>query len=348
MGQSMNEKMDLVKEVFETYRDDHGFSGAALIKSENDVLFQFCAGYENRAYKIENKLSTAFDTASITKLFTAAGIVLLESQGKISFEDDIHSLLDLEGTKIPKDVKIRHLLTHTSGIADDAEEEKGEDYAALFVDSPNYALRENKDFLKNFVYKEPNFKAGERICYNNCAFILLGLVIEKITHQDYRTFITEEIFKAFHMEHTFFAAKEDSDRAFAEGYFYGEDGKLKKNIYSFPPIGTADSGAYTTVEDLDLFMRTINSSEMFRKMMYQQTSVKNQDKYYGYTMGFAFELLEKEEKIIRAHKEGQNDGVCNFTAFYPQQMITFTILGNVDCDIWKLQGKVEEILKLCE
>lgn len=56
-----------------------------------------------KAIKINKDFHTSFDTASITKLFTAAGIVLLESKGKINFEDNIHSIVNLSGTRIPKD-----------------------------------------------------------------------------------------------------------------------------------------------------------------------------------------------------------------------------------------------------
>lgn len=336
-------KEELVK-LFNTYRDEYGFSGSIMIKSKDNDVLSYSAGYANRMYHIENERTTSFDTASITKVFTAAGIVLLESQGLISFEDDIHSIVDLQGTKIPKDVKIKHLLTHTSGIADDAEEEKGEDYSALFVDSPNYAIRENKDFIKNFAYKEPNFKAGEDICYNNCAFVLLGLAIENITKQSYRDFITKEIFEAFHMKNTFFAAKEDSDKPFAEGYYYDDNGTLKKNIYLFPPIGTADGGAYTSVEDLDIFIRTVSSSDVFKKMLEPQTELKKPNGDSNYTVGFGFELFEQDGQIIRAHKDGYNAGVCDITVYYPKEELTCSILGNVDCDIWAMMKEVEEIM----
>ena len=320
------------------------FSGAAMLAVEGGTVFSCACGYENLAYGIENRLDTAFDTASITKLFTAAGIVLLESRGLLRLEDPVHSILDLRGTRIPEDVRLVHLLTHTSGIADDADEESGEDYSALFVDTPNYSFRENRDFLKNFVHKEPNFRAGEQIRYNNCGFILLGLVIEKLTGKEYRTFITEEIFRSFGMKDSFFAAKEDTDRRFAEGYFCGKDGKLKKNIYSFPPIGTADSGAYTTVQDLDRFWRHVSKSPIYRKMLLPHTNVRKEDGEYSFTRGLGVGLREKNGRIFRAWKEGSNDGVCNITAFYPQAGLTFTILGNMDMNIWRLHAEAERLL----
>lgn len=334
----------MLRTLFERYRDDKGFSGAALIKRGKETVFSFAAGYANRMYKIENTLDMAFDTASITKLFTAAGIVLLESGGQISFDASIYDFVDLSGSEIPGNVTIKHLLTHTSGIADDAEESKGEDYSALFIDKPNYSIRENKDFLNNFIYKKPNFQPGKKICYNNCGFVLLGLAIEKITRINYRDFITNEIFRPFQMKNTFFASKEDSGRIFAEGYFYDENGALKKNIYSFPPVGTADSGAYTTVGDLDIFIRTVYNSPVYNKMLVPQTNIKKQYEDYQYTMGMAFELREKEGRIIRAHKDGCNAGVCNITVFYPKEAFTFSILGNVDCNIWELHREAEKLL----
>ncbi len=131
----------------------------------------------------------------MTKVFTAVAILQLVEQGKLKLDDKIVNLIDLEGTKIPKDVTVHQLLNHTSGIADDADEEAGEDYAALFINSPNYAIRECKDFLKNFAYKEPNFKAGSNVRYCNCSFILLGIAIEKITGMKYQSYVTEHIFK---------------------------------------------------------------------------------------------------------------------------------------------------------
>lgn len=173
---------------------------------------------------------------------------------------------------------------------------------------------------------------------------MLGLVIEKLTGKEYRTFITDEIFRPFGMKDSFFAAKEDTDKRFAEGYFYGKDGRLKKNNYSFPPIGTADSGAYTTVQDLDRFWRYVSESPIYRKMLLPHTNVRREEGEYSFTTGLGLGLREKNGRIFRAWKEGSNDGVCNITAFYPQAGLTFTILGNVDMNIWRLHAEAERLL----
>lgn len=339
---------DKIKSLFDGYTGNQDFSGAALIKQGDRPLFEYAAGFAHRGFQIPNTVSTKFDTASITKLFTAAGILFLESRGKIRLSDKITDIIDLAGTEIPADVEIHHLLTHTSGIADDADEESGESYSALFSNSPNYALRNNADYLKNFAYKKPNFKAGTDVRYNNCAFILLGLAIEKITGQSYRDYITENIFEPFGMERTRFHAMDEADAEIAEGYFLSKDSRgqsvWKKNIYSYPPIGAADSGAYTTVYDLDSFMRKVKASPVFGKMMHPQCEFFKDSRKGRIRFGYAFEFVEIEGRLFSMYKEGCNDGVCNMFCYYPESDTTFTVLTNQDCHAWKLFGEAQNII----
>lgn len=171
-------------------------------------------------------------------------------------------MIDLEGTEISPNVTIEQLLNHTSGIHDDAEEEAGEQYSQLFVASPNYAIKECKDFLKNFAYKKPNFEPGSDVRYCNCSYVLLGLAIEKITGKGYREYVTENVFRKAGMKNTAFLSMDSINENTAEGYLnlYNEDGEVvgyKKNIYCFPPMGTPDGGAYTTAEDMNLFLAAI-------------------------------------------------------------------------------------------
>ena len=332
----------------------HCFSGACLVSDETGVLFSAASGLANRDHNIPNTMDTLFDTASVTKLFTAAAIIKLAEQGLLRLDDRIAKIIDLSGTKMPPDITIEQLLNHTSGIADDADEQAGEEYSALFVDKPNYAIRNCIDFLPQFAYKQPNFKAGTDVRYNNCAFVLLGLVLEALTETDYRTFVAEHIFKPCGMEHTRFYAKDEVCLNAAEGYFAvtGEDGSLvkwKKNIYSYPPIGTPDGGAYTTVGDLELFVRAIRDGKLLSKeysdmLMTPHCRFTRQTRYGTWRTGYGFEFIESDGCIFCMYKEGVNPGVDAICAYYPELGISINILSNQNGPLWEMHRKMQDLL----
>lgn len=322
-------------------------------------MFSSAYGMAHRAFGVPNKLDTKFDTASVTKVFTATAILMLVEKGKLSLSDKIVEILDLQGTEIPTDVTIEHLLTHTSGIADDAEEESGESYSDLFIDKPNYSIRNTIDFLPQFTHKKPNFKAGTNVRYNNCAFVLLGLAIEKLADTDYRSFIRENILKPCELKNTSFCAMDEINENTAEGYIEccDQDGKFikwKKNIYSYPPIGSPDGGIYSTVEDLDLFIRSLKSGKLLSKQ-YSEAMFQPHCKYASpikwkdvksptMRTGYALEFMEFDNKVFSICKDGLNDGVAAMLSYYPQSELTIVILANQDCNIWEMHSQMQGVI----
>lgn len=112
--------------MFSTYHTHHDFSGVELVKTETDVLHAGAYGYASRPWRIANTLCTRFDTASITKLFTTVAILQLIDRGTLSLQTGVIELLGLTDTTISRQVTVYHLLTHTSGIGDDADKEAGD------------------------------------------------------------------------------------------------------------------------------------------------------------------------------------------------------------------------------
>jgi CubicO group peptidase (beta-lactamase class C family) len=346
-----------ISAIYEKYNKEDNFSGAGLVKLGDEVIFAEAYGYAHRGFKVKNKIVTKFDTASVTKLFTTVAILQLVDKHLLKLDDKITDIVDLVGTKIPEDVTIFHLLTHTSGIADDADEEAGESYADLFINKPNYSIRKCIDFLPQFAYKEPNFKAGTNVRYNNCAYVLLGLAIEKLTGEIYGEYAVKNIFNACGMNNTGFFAKDDSDADIAEGYFAIHDEKdnvigWRKNIYSYPPVGTADGGAFTTVVDLGIFMRALVkgrllSQEMTKEIMKPQVEFEQRYHFGKLINGFGFNFkFDNEGRLIRMAKEGVNEGVAAMFAYYPEIDATSVVLANQTSNVWKLNKEIEdELLK---
>ena len=157
------------------------FSGAVLITQGANRLYARAYGYASRAWGVPNTLDTRFDTASVTKLFTAIATLQLIDRGLLTFDTPVVERLGLEDTPLSRDVTVRHLLTHTSGIGDDADEEAGERYEDLWKAKPNYSVVETRAFLPQFVNKPANFSPGEGCRYCNCGYVLLGLLIETIS-----------------------------------------------------------------------------------------------------------------------------------------------------------------------
>lgn len=345
--------------ICEEYAQSKDFSGVCMVRQGNTILFSGAYGYANRAFGVPNRIDTKFDVASITKIFTATAVLLLVERKLLRLEDRITDIIDLENTEIPQDVKIHHLLNHTSGIADDAEEENGEVYSDLFIDHPNYALRKCSDFLPNFAYKKPNFQAGTGIRYNNCAYILLGLAIEKVTGMDCREFMLQSIFAPCSMTNTKFCSMDEINENTAEGYVanLNEAGEFlgwKKNIYSYPPIGTPDGGIYTTVDDLHTFTRELAAGNILTKqytnmLLAPQCEFTKVPRWNAapnavVKFGYAFEFIEIDGEIFSIYKDGINDGVAAIHAFYPKFNITISILSNQSCNIWQMHREMQTLL----
>ncbi|NMC13148.1 MAG: beta-lactamase family protein [Chloroflexi bacterium] len=183
-----------LNDYFRKLQTQEKYSGVVLITQGSRKLFSGAYGYASRAWKINNTLQTRFDTASVTKLFTAIATLQLIDQGHFTLETPVIDFLGITDTAISKAVNVFHLLTHSSGIGDDAEEENNESYEDLWKDKPNYSVKTTSDFLPQFIHKPPNFPSAQACRYNNYGYILLGLMVEKVSGLDYRAYVKEQFF----------------------------------------------------------------------------------------------------------------------------------------------------------
>lgn len=345
---------EILDQLFHELEEKDEYSGVALITKGENELYSGAFGYASRTWKIRNELDTRFDTASITKLFTTVAILQLIDQNMLTFETSATEYLGLEGTKISEEVNVFHLLTHTSGIGDDCEEEAGEVYEDLWKTKPNYSVQNTKDFLPQFIYKEPNFAPGQGCRYCNCSFILLGLMIEMATGMSYRNYVREHIFKKTGMVDSDFYEMDTVNEKVAEGSdpIRNEDGQIirwKKNIYSYPPIGSPDSGAYATARDLNRFMRVVQAGELLSQELTQSflsphVEYSKKDDWvmkYGYCLWF---YVDKGGKIICYQKEGVNAGVSGLIRHFPEQDISVVLLSNMEDGVWGPIRKIHELV----
>jgi CubicO group peptidase (beta-lactamase class C family) len=197
-------------------------------------------------------------------MFTGVAVCDLVAGTGLSFDSAIIDLLppSQRPSTLDPEVTVHHLLTHTSGIADYAEEAEDSpgylaDYGQLWIDRPSYQMERPGDFLPLFSDLEPYRPPGLQWQYSNAGFIVLGLVIEEVTGRLYTEVVQERVFDRANMEASGFFRLEEARADVAVGYLpdRSPDGHWRSNIYRIPVIGGADGGAFSTTHDLDRFLR---------------------------------------------------------------------------------------------
>lgn len=319
------------------------FSGTVAVNHGENRIFTRAYGLANRAWQIPCSADTRFDTASITKVFTAVATLQLVERGAFGLDTSVVDYLELRGTAIPPTVTPYHLLTHTSGIADDADEEAGERYEDLFIAKPNYSVTETADHLPNFVSKPPNFAPGEGCRYCNVGFILLGLMVERATGTRYRDYVCEHVLAMAGMTRSGFFRMDVVEPDVAEGVEPIMDGARivgwRRNIYAFPPVGDPAGGAHVTVGDLLAFQRALSAGRLLGPELTAAIMVPREvhTRRPGLTWmnGYGFQFAVTDGGSVRhMYKEGVNLGVSGLLRHYPGHDLTLAILGIGEDTIW--------------
>ena len=330
------------------------FSGVVRVTVGEDERFAGAYGFASRSWGERNTLDTRFDTASITKLFTAVATLQQVDRGAFGLDTPVIGFLGLEGTAIAPEVTVRHLLTHTSGIGDDADEEAGESYEAIWRTRPNYSVVETADFLPGFIHRPPNFAPGQGCRYNNCGYVLLGLMVERATGRPYRDVVRDAVFAPAGMADSDFLRMDRVHERLAEGAdpILGDTGSTvgwKRNIYSYPPIGSPDGGAHVTAADLDRFLRAVRQGRLLSAastaaFLAPQVAYRVRD---GWTQHFGFGpwfRIDDGGALVFLEKEGINAGVSGLIRHYQGRDLTVVILSNLEEGAWEPVNAVHEMV----
>lgn len=332
--------MRVYDEISESIKKIKNFSGVLTLRDKNELVFSKICGYADIPNKRENNLETRFGVASGAKIFTAISICKLVQEGKLKFDSLIKDYIDLQN--YDDSVTIEHLLTHTSGIPDYFDEDEMDDFSELWREVPMYLLREPKDFLPLLKKGKMKFKPGEKFAYNNSGFVVLSLIVEKVSGQSFKAFVQENIFDVLNMKASGYFAMDMLPENCAYGYEEKEKGQLKSNIYSIPVVGGGDGGVFVTEEDMDKLWRgllnfKILNKDITKKMLTPHVYV-NYDVYYGYGIW----IIKREEGIYKYYLTGSDPGVTFMSAIYPEKDTVVNILGNKEFSNFELSKKIEE------
>jgi len=330
-------------EGFGEFLDDQQFSGVVRITSGSRILFESATGQASPRWGIANTLDTRFDTAGITKLFTSAAVLQQVGNGNLDLETSIHHYVDLEGTAIPIGVTLLHLLTHTSGIADDADEEAGESYAEIFRTTPSYTLLNTHDLLPLFAHKAPYDEPGVESHYCNAGYILAGLALEKVTGIPYRQYVFDQVFAPAGMHDSGFYDRREAAPRVAEGWDKNTDGLWVSNIYSYAPIGAPDAGAHATAADLLKFFEAIRSGVLLDSEFTQEYLIPQVEHDEETSYGFGLEFDLNDDGTVRSYfKDGINPGASGILRHYLEPNIDVVVLSNSEDGAWDIITEIDE------
>lgn len=315
-------------------------SGVIHVAQADKVLFSQSYGYANRAENLPNRLNTRFGIASGGKLFTATAICMLVEQNKLGLDEPLRKYL---GTALPlleERVTLRHLLSHTSGIPDYFDEnvlDDYEDYWHNLAERAFYQMRSPEDFFPLVENKVMQFTPGEKFAYNNMAFVLLGLVVERVSAIRFQAFIEEKVFGPAWMRSSGYFSSNQLPGNTALGYIDQSDGNWHTNQFAVPIVGHGDGGVYTTAADMGRFWRALFekryfSESMLNEMLTPQTKV-SQDGSTQYGLGI---WINNIAPLPCYYVTGEDPGVNFYSAVYPEVQLQITLLGNSNDAIWPM------------
>jgi CubicO group peptidase (beta-lactamase class C family) len=306
------------------------FSGVALLAKGDRVLFHRAYGLASRRYNAPNTVDTRFNLASAGKMFTAVAIARLVEEGQLSYDDPIAQYLSplWVSSEVGEKVRIRHLLSHTSGL--------GHYWDGW--DLYGNTIRELFDY-KVLVSDELAFEPGSSWQYSNTGFLLLGVVIEKVTGKSYYDYVQEAVFDLAGMRDSGFFEIDEPHPNLATGYFM-ENGKVKNNLLLHGIRGSPAGGAWSTAADMHRFFLALLSDRLVsaetRELLW---SPKPQSLHYGY--GFQIE----EEWIGHT---GGFPGIGAVIAYYPRTGHMLVVLCNYQGRAFPLSDFTELLSALGE
>jgi CubicO group peptidase (beta-lactamase class C family) len=298
-------------------------------------------GLANVELEVPVTPATIFQTGSVGKQFTSMAVMMLEEEGKIGLDDKIAKYLP-ESPTAWKDITVRNLLTHTSGIADYGGEE-GSMGKGVINFRKDYT---EEELIQAFAKMPMDFAPGEKWSYSNTGYVLLGVIIHRATGEFYGDFLQRRIFGPLGMTATRIISEADIVPHRSNGYRLVK-GELKNQEWVSPTLNTtADGALYTDVLDLAKWDAALNTKQLIHPSSYEEmwTPVKlNNGKAYPY--GFGWFLADKDGKHAESHDGAWQGFTMNITR-YVDDRLTVIVMTNLDSDNSKPDKIVEEVAKI--
>jgi CubicO group peptidase (beta-lactamase class C family) len=336
-GQSNINKESQITSFLDSLKQDD-FSGTILVAHNNKIIETRAYGLSSIEYNVKNNLETKFNIASITKMFTSVATLQLYDRGKLKLDVPIGKYLPNYPSKLVRDsVTIHQLLSHTSGLDNF--------YVSSEDKMKNLEYKKVSDFVPLFVNDTLLSKPGTKYNYSASGFVVLGLIIEKVSGKSYYDYIRNSILEPAKMFNTSEFEIDSIVTNKASGYtsMFGENKVLKKNDYY---LTKASPGGfyYSTIKDLFNFSKALRNYKLLEK---QTTELMFKPKVKGYNtfIGYGIDVDKRYNQTILGHSGGWYGIHCELMDF-KKDNYTVIILSNIDDGGKKGASKIADFFKV--
>ncbi len=335
-------KPDLINQridsLFQEWNVEGHPGGSIGVMKDGEIIFSNGYGLASLEYDVPNTDSTLFNIASVSKQFTAYGMAMLESQGKLSLEDDIREYL----TELPDfghKISIRHMLNHTSGMRSlhallGMAGWRGDD------------RRTNQDLMRFMVnQKDLNFEPGAEHLYCNTGYIFCSEIIERITGQEFVPWMDENVFTPLGMTNTY-VEEEYNQVVPNNATSYNWQRENEEFSRAIPYWGYVGSGnIHTNIHDLMKWLQHLRDPDDRNKneveKMFQRGLLNNGDTL-NYALGLRINKYKEEDRYGHG---GSIGGFRAFTATFPEHELHIVVLTNFsNAGSGKMAMKIADII----
>lgn len=309
---------------------------AVLIAYDGKMLIGKGYGIRNLETKEPITKSTNMEMGSVSKQFTALAILSLVNDGKMLLNDKVFKYLPF---KTFENITVKELINHTSGIED------AEEYFGTHWDSNKIA--NNNDVLKWYSAESRiKNKSGQKFEYNNGAYELLTLIVEKVSGKKYEDYIKENVFKKAGMNRTIVFNLNSPADIDERAFYYHKDSLGKWNKMDGHPLTglLGAGGVYTSVDDYFNYDKALRNNSIFSKEIHHLIFEKNDsikaNKSFHRNMSYAMGWFVNDS--IAEHS-GSWFGVNTFTKRYLKKPLTIAVFGNRDDVSRELISKIDSM-----
>ncbi|MDQ5825111.1 MAG: beta-lactamase family protein [Chloroflexota bacterium] len=287
------------------------FSGSVLLARDGRVLLSKGYGMADIENDVPNSPRTKFRIASVTKQFTAMGVMLLQQEGKLNVQASVCEFI-AECPETWQPITLHHLLTHTSGLP---ENFSIQDFMTLTL-SRN-PMRDGLEMIKT---RPLQAAPGETYQYSNVGYNMLGYIIEQVSGRTYEEYLREKIWSPLGMNDTGQDHESLLVKRRATGYF----SPTAKAQYLPIDLAAYAGGLYSTVEDLYKWDQALYTEQLLPKSVLDTVFTAHQGDY-----GYGWTINQGEWGTVLAHN-GAVPGFVSNISRYPDRKATVIVLSNLE------------------